>query len=75
MNRIWRTLAVLSVLMVGFMWGDEAGFRAGERRAEERQVAAKADHDAVMRKIGVCSWAKVMATLIECKTEFKPGEP
>jgi hypothetical protein len=29
----------------------------------------------MMRKIGVCSWAKVMATQVECQHEFKPGEP
>jgi hypothetical protein len=75
MKGFWEALAVVAGLMVGFMWGDEAGFRAGERRAEQRQEVSRAEHNSMMRKIGVCSFAKVMAAQVECKNEFQPGEP
>ena len=79
MNKLWDGPTLVIVLLLGFVfgfaWGDGAGFRVGERHAEARAEAAKSYHDTVMRKIGVCSWAKIMAAQIECKNEFKPGEP
>jgi hypothetical protein len=55
---------------VGRGVGYAVGYEAGIKHDFERL----AENNAVMRKIGLCSWAKVMAAKIECKREFKPGE-
>ena len=75
MKGLWQALAIVCAVLLGFAWGDGAGFRAGERRAEERFETNRTEHNAIMRKLGTCSWAKVMAAQIECQHEFKPGEP
>lgn len=75
MKNVSIVSAVVVAFVVGYGLGSGTGFERGERHAELVAASSRAEHDRLMRKVGVCSWAKVMAAQVQCATEFKAGEP
>lgn len=67
--------AIVATIVIAFKYGHDAGYRVGERHAEERAEISRQHVNSLMRYVGICSWVKVMAAKIECKNEYKPGEP
>lgn len=41
----------------------------GYRYAVAQYGARKVEHDKIMRNVGLCKWARLMAEDIKCKTE------
>lgn len=63
-------LVTIVAFIVGYLIGHDDGERRG--RGQERAVAEarKDEHDAVMRKIGLCKWSQIFAEDIRCKREL-----
>lgn len=60
------TFLLCAILIVAVRGARESGFEAGVK--QERDT--KAEHDKIMRKIGTCDWAKIMADHIQCKRQL-----
>jgi len=80
MDRFSVAMLIVSALVLqafssGFAFN--RGYDRGWQAATQKLAADKAAHDATMRKIGICLWAKKMADYIECGGDVpmpkKPG--
>lgn len=59
--------------LIGFGFGLNSGFAWGYKRADA-EITARYDtrrdeHDKIMRKVGLCTWARIMSEDIKCKSE------
>lgn len=57
-------LCAMFIVAVHGAW--QSGFDAGVKRERD----AKSEHDKVMRDLGACDWAKVMAKHIQCQRQL-----
>lgn len=67
----WPLVAALLIAnLIGFGFGYHSGDKNGYARREYEQALVKDEHDRVMRKVGLCKWAAIMADDIRCKAEL-----
>lgn len=69
--KLWQFLLATTLCnLVGYAWGYGDGEKRGYARAVAEHIMRKDEHDDIMRKIGVCKWATIMAEDIRCKSEL-----
>jgi ribulose bisphosphate carboxylase small subunit len=73
-KRLGMVAGVLIPMWLGYHFAFRQGWKQGVEYANQLHTANREEHDTMMRKIGVCSWAKVMAAQVQCQNEYKPGE-
>lgn len=72
--KVLKFAIIFAIALVIAADGYDRGWHDGTVAADKRHAEDREEHDRIMRKIGVCSWAKVVAAQVQCKSEFKPGE-
>jgi hypothetical protein len=65
-----RILNTALLMFLSLVIGNIIGFTAGFDYVVKQERDAKAEHDKIMRDIGICDWAKVMAKNIQCQRQL-----
>jgi hypothetical protein len=64
------TALLLSAAGVAYHLGDIRGLNVGYALAYSEQYARVSEHERVMKFVGVCKWAKIMADDTRCGKEL-----
>lgn len=69
-DKIGRAFAILVLISISYAAGRQDGAAISEAKINAAEAARLSEYNRVMQFVGVCKWAKIMASNVRCQGEL-----